>query len=115
MASAGYYIGSAASHIVANKRAEAIGSIGAYTQMLDLSGYYEKQGVKIHTIYAENPQKNKAYRDALAGDYKAYIKEELNPLVDDFIADIKAARPNVSEDVFKGATYSGPAALKKVS
>jgi protease-4 len=114
MASAGYYIGSAASHIVANKRAEAIGSIGAYTQMLDLSGYYEKQGVKIHTIYAEkSTEKNKAYRDALAGDYKAYIKEELNPLVDDFIADIKAARPNVSEDVFKGATYSGPAALKK--
>ena len=114
MASAGYYIGSAASHVIANKRSEAIGSIGAYTQMLDLSGYYEKQGAKIHTIYADkSTEKNKAYREALKGDYKAYIKEELNPLVDDFIADIKAARAGVSEDVFKGATYPGPAALQK--
>lgn len=114
MCSAGYYIGSAGDHIVANKRAEAIGSIGAYTQMLDLSGYYEKQGAKIHTIYADkSTEKNKAYRDALKGDYAAYIKQELNPLVDDFIADIQAARPNVNEAVFKGATYSGPAALKQ--
>lgn len=113
LCSAAYYLGSAASHIVANKRAEAIGSIGAYTQMLDLSGFYEKQGIKIHTIYAEkSTEKNKAYRDALSGDYKSYIKEELNPLVEYFISDIQAVRPGVNEKVFKGATYSGPKALK---
>ena len=108
MCSAAYYIGSAASHIVANKRAEAIGSIGAYTQFLDLTGYYEKQGAKVHTIYAtKSIEKNKAYRDALEGKYETYVKEELDPLVDTFHADMKASRSGLSEKVFKGGTWGG--------
>lgn len=115
MCSAAYYIGSASSHIVANTRAEAIGSIGAYSQLLDLDGYYEKQGVKVHTIYAtKSTDKNKAYREAMKGEefYGAYIREELDPLVDSFIEDMKAARPSINEAVFKGATYDGPKAVE---
>lgn len=114
MCSAAYYIASAASHIVANKRADAIGSIGAYAQILDLEGYYEKQGAKIHTMYAtKSTEKNKSYREALAGNPKEYIKEELDPIVEDFIYDIKAARSGISEDVFKGAVYNSAVSLEK--
>lgn len=115
MCSAAYYIGSASSYIVANPRAEAIGSIGAYSQLLDLDGYYEKKGIKVHTMYAtKSTEKNKAYREAMKGEefYGAYIREELDPLVDSFIEDMKAARPSINEAVFKGATYSGPKAVE---
>ena len=92
MCSAAYYIGSASAHIVANKRAEAIGSIGAYAQFLDLSGFYEKKGAKLITVYAhESTEKNKSYRDLMSGNPKTYIKEDLNPIVEqDFISDMKA-------------------------
>ena len=114
MCSAAYYIASAASHIIANKRADAIGSIGAYAQILDLEGYYEKMGAKIHTMYAsKSTEKNKAYREVLAGNHKEYIKEELDPIVEDFIFDIKAARSGISEDVFKGAVYNSAVSLEK--
>ena len=44
---------------------------------------------------------------------RTYIKESLNPTVDTFIADMKSARPNLSEEVFKGGTWTGPEALKR--
>lgn len=112
MCSAAYYIGSASTHIIANKRAEAIGSIGAYTQILDLTGYYEKEGAKIHTIYAtESTEKNKAYRDALEGNYESYIKQELDPLVSTFVNDMQNARPNIDQKVFKGGTFNASKSL----
>ena len=114
MCSAAYYISSASKHIVANKRAEAIGSIGAYSQILDLTGYYKKQGAKLHTIYGtKSTEKNKAYREVLKGNYTDYIKEELDPLIDTFISDMKSARPGINEDVYKGGTFSGPNAKEK--
>lgn len=113
LCSAAYYIAAGANHIVANKRAEAIGSIGAYAQFLDLKGYYEKQGAKLIEAYADqSTEKNKAVRELFSGNTKTYIKEQLNPIVDNFISDIKSTRNGVSEKVFKGATYPGPEALK---
>lgn len=114
LCSAAYYFASGSKEIIANKRAEAIGSIGAYAQFLDLTGFYESKGAKIHTLYADqSSEKNKSYRDILEGNYKTYIKEDLNPLVDNFIADIKETRPNIKDEVFKGATYPGPEAKEK--
>lgn len=114
LGSAAYYIGSAADHIVAHPRADAIGSIGAYTEILDLSGFYEQKGAKVHTFYADkSTEKNSEYREVLQGNYKPYLQKVLNPLVETFIADMKAARATISEDVFNGATYAGPVALEK--
>lgn len=114
MCSAAYYIGSSADHVIANRRADAIGSIGAYSQFLDLQGYYEKKGAKLHTIYAtKSTEKNQAYREALEGNYDMYIKQELDPIVDDFISDIKEVRKGVSESVFKGGTWNASESLEK--
>lgn len=114
MCSAAYYIAAACDHIIANKRADAIGSIGAYAQFFDFSGFWEKHGAKMHTLYADkSSEKNKGYRDVLEGEYKTYISESLNPTVETFIADMKSARPSLSEEVFKGKTWTGPEAIKR--
>lgn len=114
MCSAAYYIGSAASHIIANKRADAIGSIGVMISFIDFNGYYEKQGAKVVTEYAtKSTEKNKAFEELLKGNPELYVKTELDPIADEFIADIKAVRSNVDESVFKGATWNAPDSLAK--
>lgn len=111
LCSGGYYIAAPSSFIMANRRADAIGSIGAYTNIVDYDGLLEKFGAKVHTIYSDlSPDKNKGYRGVVDGtdpDYKKYIKEELNPMVLTFHADMKAARPQLKEVVFKGGTWTG--------
>ncbi len=112
MCSAAYYIGSAASHIVANKRADAIGSIGALVSFIDFTGMYEKRGAKIIKAYAsKSTEKNADFEKLLAGDADPYIKNQLDPIVEDFITDIKATRANVNDEVFKGSTYTAAEAM----
>ncbi len=114
MCSAAYYIGSAASHIVANQRAEHIGSIGVMIHFVDFSGMYEKKGAKIITEYStHSPEKNRSFEELLKGNSELYIKKELDPIAEDFIKDIKAVRKNVAEEVFKGGTWNATDALTK--
>lgn len=112
MCSAAYYIGSAASYIVANKRAEHIGSIGAMVHFVDVTGMYEAQGAKIITEYATlSTQKNRDYEDLLAGKPEGYIKNQLDPIVESFHADMKAVRTSLNEAVLTGGTYNADASL----
>jgi protease-4 len=53
MCSGAYYIAAATQKIIANKRADAIGSIGAYATIVDSNGIFEHFGAKVHTIYAK--------------------------------------------------------------
>jgi protease-4 len=113
LCSAAYYLAAGSSHIIANQRAEAVGSIGAYNQILDLTGYYEKQGAKLHTIYAtKSTKKNEGYRKILEGDYKTYVKEELDPLVDTFIIDMKQCRSSIDDSVFTGGSFNAEKSLE---
>lgn len=108
MASAAYYIGSAAEHIVMNPHADYFGSIGAYMEFLDIAGYYEKLGAKLHTVYAtKSTEKNFAYREALKENYAPLRQKILDPLVEKFHADMQTFRPQLDSKVFAGAIY-GP-------
>jgi protease-4 len=114
MCSAAYYIGSAASYVIANTRADAIGSIGVMIHFVDVSGIYEKQGAKIITEYAtQSTEKNKAFEELLKGNPELYIKTELDPIAEDFIKDIQAVRPGVDTSVFKGGTWNAQDSLDK--
>jgi len=114
MCSAAYYIGSAASHIIANKRADAIGSIGVMVSFIDFSGIYEKQGARLITEYAtQSTEKNKAFEELLKGNPELYIKTELDPIAEEFINDIKAVRPGIDPSVFKGGTWNAQESLDK--
>lgn len=113
LCSAAYYIGNAADYIVANKRAEAIGSIGAYSHFIDFSGMIEKWGAKIQSVYAtESTEKNLEWRELTENDNaKPYIKNILDPLVSRFQEDMKSARPGLNEKVFKGGSWGAEQAF----
>jgi ClpP class serine protease len=71
---------------------DQLGSVGSYCTLLDYSGYLEKEGIKMHQIYApQSVDKNKDYKDAIAGDYSA-IEADLKIHVDEFISFVKTAR-----------------------
>lgn len=113
LASAAYYIASATNKIIANPRADLIGSIGTMISFVDLTGYYEKQGAKVITEYStKSTGKNKSWRELIAGKPENYIQTQLDPLTDTFINDVKSGRANVNEDVFDGSTYRVEQALE---
>lgn len=113
LCSAAYYIGAASSSIIANSRSENIGSIGAYSSMVDFTGIIEKLGGKVHEFYAtESTEKNSEWREAMKGNYEPYIKNVLDPLVKTFQTDMKKARPQLDEKVFKGGTWGAEESLK---
>ncbi len=108
LCSAAYYIASATDRINANKRADKIGSIGVMTYFVDLEGYYKSLGANVIEEYStKSPDKNKAIRELLNGNPEQWIKEELDPIAEEFIADVKAKRKDIKEEVFTGSTY-GP-------
>lgn len=106
-ASAGMYLASACDERYYMNEHDRIGSIGVMAAF-----HTEKDGDKneytnetFHHLYAEQSyEKNKWYRDASEGDYEL-IQKELNELADTFMADIKAACPNVEDKHLHGAMF----------
>lgn len=113
LCSAAYHIAAGTNHIIANKRADAIGSIGTMVSFIDFSGMYEKKGAKVITEYAtKSTEKNKHFEELLKGNPEGYIKHELDPINEEFHANIKASRPNIKEVVLSGGTWNAKDALK---
>lgn len=82
----------------------SIGVMGGFYTML--SG--EKNAYTNETwneIYAtQSYEKNKWYRDAANGDYEE-LQKDLDNLCEEFMADVKAHRPNVTDEHLHGATF----------
>jgi|SRR5690625_2388 len=114
MCSAAYYIGNASDGIIAHKRSEAIGSIGAYTQFIDFTGIFEKLGAKSYKVYAtESDEKNKEVRELIDNnDPTPYIKNILDPLVATFHADMLEKRPDMDKEALKGGVWGAEEALQ---
>lgn len=86
---------------------DGFGSIGV------MAGFYtmlsgEKNAYTNETwneIYAtQSYRKNKWYRDAAKGDYEE-LQKDLDATCEEFMADVKAHRPNVTDDHLDGATF----------
>jgi protease IV len=76
-----------------NELSSEFGSIGVMTQFADYSDYWEKEGIKIHTVYApESKDKNAEVERALKGDYEPLQKNILSPIAVQFQNAVKAAR-----------------------
>lgn len=86
IASAAYYFYSSLDEIIAsNDISSSFGSIGVMVSFADVQPYYEKLGVKFHTIYApESDAKNSPFELALKGNYDLIKKEMLSPLARKF-------------------------------
>lgn len=92
MASAALWIGSATDHILATQPLDTIGSIGVFTTLMDVRGWFEGMGVKIHEIYSRlSADKNLDYRQALEGKYDA-VKDRLDVIAQQFISTVKINR-----------------------
>lgn len=115
LCSGAFYIAAPATFIMANKRADAIGSIGGYTVLVNYNGMLEKYGAKVYTLYSDlSPEKNESYRGVMDGTDeggKKYIKKELDPMVTTFHKDMKGARPQLDPKVFLGGTWDGEQAI----
>lgn len=91
-ASLGVWFTSASTEVYLSNEMDEFGSIGSYATLMDVRGYFEKEGIKLHEIYApQSVDKNKNVRDALAGDYSA-IEADLKKHVDHFISFVSNSR-----------------------
>lgn len=86
----------------------SIGVMGGFYTML--SG--EKNAYTNETwneLYAtQSYEKNKWYRDAAKGDYEE-LQKDLDATCEEFMADVKAYRPNVTDEYLHGATFEAKA------
>lgn len=95
-ASAAYYIASYCDEIIASNQISSVfGSIGVMMSFPDYAKYYEREGVKVHTIYSNlSDYKNAPFEMAKEGKYEMIKEEELDPLARDFQENVKANRGN---------------------
>lgn len=106
-ASACIYAISYTDRIISHQPMDRIGCIGT---MIELSGYSQfhkdSEGYVTARIYADSStEKNADYEAALEGNAQIIKENLLNPLSEQFINDMKANRPAVTDDLLTGRTY----------
>ena len=103
-ASAAYWAICGADYIMATQQTDQIGSIGVMVRLRDTTAAEATEGVKTMTVYSRrSTEKNKPYRDALAGDTTA-LEDELDQVVDFFEAAVVAGRGDRLKPVKKNGT-----------
>lgn len=113
-ASGGYWAAVAGDKLYASQKTDEVGSIGVFISFRDFQPYFEKQGVKFHTIYSSlSEDKNKPFRAALQGDYEP-MTIVLDRVATEFITHVKNHRAIDTKqgNPFKGAMFSAVDAEK---
>jgi signal peptide peptidase SppA len=90
-ASAAYWLVSQADEISIEANSE-IGSIGVYTVYSDSSGLYEKFGVQVNVIKSGDLKGMGIPGAAITGDQITAVKEIVDGIAENFIADVAAGR-----------------------
>lgn len=98
MASAAYWICSAADEVVASPSAE-VGSIGCYMVHLDASAYHEKEGLAYSIIKAgEHKAEGNPY-EPLSDDARAHLQAMVDEYHDQFVGAVAKHRGASAKDV----------------
>ena len=116
MASAAYYIGSAADYIVSANSTTQVGSIGVImSPHLDYSKRYAKEDIKVTTFFAGKYKMTPNKYTPLSKDDKNYIQDKLNYLYSLFIDAVAKHRDStpdtVNNDMSEGRIFVGNQAL----
>jgi protease-4 len=113
MASAAYYLSAGATAVTSSKSA-IVGSIGTVAQVVDITGYLEKMGVKVHTITPDQSDlKTAGYPDApLTDAQRQNLKDSVTETNEEFMAFVQSNRPAVEKSTMRGQTFSGKEAEK---
>lgn len=115
MASAAYWIGSAADKIVATPSAWSIGSVGVYTLHSDYSRMMENQGIENTFIKAGKYKTQGNDLEPLSDEAKTDIQRMVDAVYSDFIGDLTRNRGKVaSRNAFgDGRTFTAKEALSE--
>lgn len=107
MCSAAMYVGSYCRHLIANRGDNRVGCIGTMVQVADWpKNARDNDGMVRLRIYADgSEEKNSEYESALEGDFRLVKERMLNPLNEQFKADIRKNRPAVTDAQLTGRTY----------
>ncbi len=104
--SAAYWIGSQADNLVASRSA-IVGSIGAYTAVVDATRFWENMGVEFDVIKNKEGKYKAAGLTRLQDVQREQLQASIQATFDQFKADILRSRPGVSADTMQGQTFSG--------
>lgn len=102
MASAAYWIGSAADTAYATPSSEGVGSIGVFTVHEDISGMAEKQGVKFTVIKAGKHKAEASPYEPLSAEAEEFIQGQVDEVDQMFNAAIAKHRGIRVADVRAG-------------
>lgn len=117
-ASAAYWTACECNEIMAaNSISSEFGSIGVMMSFPDYAKYYEKEGIKVHTIYSNlSTYKNAPFEAAKKGEYDSIKTEELDPLARKFQANVRTKRAGKLneeiEGILSGKVFYAEDALK---
>lgn len=116
IASAAYWFASSCTKIVLNNETCSVGSIGVMCSVADYKPMLEKLGVVFHDLRADDSdEKNEDFRQLMAGNYKPYITNVLNPLREMFASTVQANRPQLAtkegEKLLHGDMYFAKSAV----
>jgi len=113
MASAAYWVGSSADMVIAKDNTTEVGSIGVVMSFVDYDEYYAKEGIKTHTVFADqSSEKWKEIEDASKGDYSTLKEWTLNPLAKEFQDTVLSNRPDVKDKALHGRVFLAKDAKK---
>lgn len=101
MASAAYWIGSAASEIVSSSVTTQIGSIGVVTSHTDISKAEEQAGYKVTEISAGKYKRITSQHSPLSKEGKALLQDQVDQLYTIFVDAVAANRGVDSETVLE--------------
>lgn len=115
-ASAAYYIGCHGQKLYATTNHDFVGCIGTMCSFWNFEPYFEKLGLKKIVAKATNSsRKNKIFEDLKDGKSEDYIKNVLDPMNEQFLAEVKSQRSKLAEldddaPVLQGESlYTAPA------
>jgi signal peptide peptidase SppA len=115
MASAAYWIGSAADKAWIGTDTTAVGSIGVVASHTDYSRYEENMGIKTTEIYAGKYKRIASEHQPLTEDGRQYIQDMVDYLYSVFVADVAKQRGTDTETVLKnmadGRIFTGQQAV----
>jgi signal peptide peptidase SppA len=108
MASAAYWIGSQADLVFSSKSA-VVGSVGAYTVVLDVTELYKKLGVEVQAFTnSEGDLKTTGLPGlALSEVQRNELQRSTQAAFDSFKSEVLNVRPNIPSDAMRGQTFSG--------
>jgi protease-4 len=98
-----------------NNVSAQFGSVGVVSSFADNRKYLENLGYVFHEIYPKESQhKNEAFRLAMDGKYDMIKEEHLSPIAIKFQNAVRAACPNLKEElgVLTGKTFNAEKAVE---